>query len=274
MGCGRQVLVSRLAETKLPRVDVGPKGQHATQPRTAPIELSYSYHPQPLHSMLSFRGGSSQRNSKSGTISLPPRPSAAAAARVDSSANSTELFTEEKAEVPENRNSLGLELGESGNSLGLEFGSPDAAPPDLVGHETDGWSNVVVATPAGGGSSSTAPAEEPAFFGLFGMGGPSSADVDPDLGLDLTSHHEFRPERRASFITGMGARFNALFAPPGADEYLKDNELYRPATRDADTQTFWEAEPEPAPPRRRSIFQQIGDVRITAAVLDPCRHTH
>ena len=193
--------------------------------------------------MLSFRGGNSYRSSsqRNGMI----------AAQVESSANETELFTEEKAEVPENRNSLTVELGNSCN----EF-SPSGAAPDLVGHEIDGWSNVVIATPGVGGASSSSTKEEPAFFSLFGsMGGPSSADVDPDLGLDLTAQHEFRPERRASFITGMGARFNALFATG------QGIELYRPATRDADTQTFWEVEPEPAPPRRRSIFQQIGDVR-------------
>ena len=184
------------------------------------------------------------RQSKAG---LPPRPDmtqpAEAPASQSSSACSSMLFSDVAV--------LGHTAVGASSYRNVDYG-PSSTP---------------MATPKHTAVEEEAPAVEdfPGLFGLFG------AKVDPsaaeELGLDLTEAHEYRPERRASFMTGMGARFNALFAPPGAEEYLKEHDLYKPAMVDADTQTFWQVEDEPVH-RRRSVFQQIGDMTYVKRYIE------
>ena len=81
-----------------------------------------------------------------------------------------------------------------------------------------------------------------------------------EYGQEPSNQHERRASIRGDFFSDLGVRFNALFNPPGADDYLKTHHAYRPAVRDADTQTIWEAKPPPPPKRRRSIFDQVGDM--------------
>ena len=77
--------------------------------------------------------------------------------------------------------------------------------------------------------------------------------------LPISEQHSRRDSRRMSFLTSLGVQLNAMFDPPGAEEYVQEH-AYKPSMSDAATQTFWEPEPLPPPPRRRSVFEQVSEM--------------
>ena len=93
----------------------------------------------------------------------------------------------------------------------------------------------------------------------------AAGDVEAP-GRSISTDYGGRAERRPSLLTDLGVGFNALFNPPGAKDYLYETYVHRafkPGAKDVDTQTLWEeiAPPPPTPPqpKRKSVFEQIGD---------------
>ena len=77
--------------------------------------------------------------------------------------------------------------------------------------------------------------------------------------VPISEQHSRRDSRRMSFLTSLGVQLNAMFDPPGAEEYVQEH-AYKPSMSDAATQTFWEPPPPPPPPRRRSVFEQVSEM--------------